>query len=313
MSENNSILQVTDVTKTFKVGEQDIQVLKGISFDMDDGDFVVLTGPSGCGKSTLLHIILGLEPPTSGKVVFASEDIYSYPNEDSRSEFRKKHVGMVYQQANWVKSLTVLENVAFPLMLLGHDDSFAFGKAMEVLHQVGMYDWRDYIPTELSSGQQQRISLARAIVNNPIIIVADEPTGNLDYESGKQMMELLRNLNTELGKAVIMVTHDLEYVKYANKAIRMLDGNLTDILEGEAKAKIFENVVKFKRFNNQEKLDSTEVADEVADKEKVVSEAPKVEDKKDTKSSNAKKPTSPSDEQQAEIKEEVATIMADTK
>lgn len=220
------IVEVKNVTKHFVVGNQDIQVLKGITCTIDMGDFTIILGPSGCGKSTLLHIILGLEGPSSGEVIFLGENIYANTDEDYRSNFRKKHIGMIYQQPNWIKSMNVVENVAFPLMLLGMDKQVALERAFEYLKKVQLAEWANYMPTELSSGQQQRIALARGLSNNPEIIIADEPTGNLDFKSGQDMMQLLKDLNTIDHKTVIMVTHDLEYLRFASKAIRMLDGNV---------------------------------------------------------------------------------------
>lgn len=226
MPNASNIIQVEEVTKTFVIGEQDVQILKGVSFSVKFGEFVIIFGPSGCGKSTLLHIVLGLEKPSTGKVIFLDENIYDDTDEDYRSNFRKKHIGMVYQQPNWIKSLNVGENVAFPLMLLGMEKNVAFEKSVEMLKKVQMDKWAKYIPTELSSGQQQRVALARSLINNPEIIVADEPTGNLDFTSGQDMMQLLHNLNTEQKKTIVMVTHDLEYLKFASSAVRMLDGKI---------------------------------------------------------------------------------------
>ena len=228
MPNQSSIIQVEDITKMFVIGEQEVQILKGVSFSVSFGEFVIIFGPSGCGKSTLLHIILGLERPSTGKVIFLDENIYDDTDEDYRSNFRKKHIGMVYQQPNWIKSLNVGENVAFPLMLLGMDKNIAFEKAIEILTKVNMEKWAKYIPTELSSGQQQRVALARSLINNPEIIVADEPTGNLDFTSGQDMMQLLHNLNAEQKKTIVMVTHDLEYLKFATSAVRMLDGKIVN-------------------------------------------------------------------------------------
>lgn len=229
MPDTNVIIKVEDIHKTFQVGDQQVEVLKGIEFEAMSGDFIVVFGPSGCGKSTLLHTILGLERPTNGRVLFFGEDMYLNTKEDDRSEFRKRHIGMVYQQPNWVKSLTVLENVSFPLLLLGVDKTKAQEKARWFLEAVDMANWADYVPTELSSGQQQKISLARSLINNPEVIIADEPTGNLDFASGQEIMSLLANLNSEQGKSIIMVTHDLEYIKYSKSVIRMLDGRVIGI------------------------------------------------------------------------------------
>jgi len=234
------LLTIDGITKTFHVGTQDVQVLKGISFTIEKGDFMVIFGPSGCGKSTLLHQLLGLEEPTTGSVTILGKNIYSGWIEDDRSEFRKEHIGMVYQQPNWIKSLTVAENVSFPLLLLGTEKAQAQTLALEELKVVNMQDWAGYLPGELSSGQQQKVSLARAMITNPEIIVADEPTGNLDFESGEELMKLLVPL-TQNGKTVIMVTHDLEYLKYATRALKMFDGLVTEHFEGK---NIIKNALK---------------------------------------------------------------------
>ena len=218
----NKIFLLEDIYKSFEVGNQQVEVLKGVSCDLDKAEFLILFGPSGCGKSTLLHTMLGLEPPTKGQVMFLGEDFYKY-DQDGRAEIRKKKVGMVYQQPYWIKALSVIENVAFPLTILGYNHSDSVKAAEEKLELVGMQDWRDYYPTELSSGQQQKVSLARALVNNPEVIVTDEPTGNLDTKSGEELMKLIKDLNDET-KTIVMVTHDLEYLSFASRILHMVDG-----------------------------------------------------------------------------------------
>lgn len=220
----NAVIQVQNVSKSFHVGKQDVPVLKNISFAVNPNDFCVIFGPSGCGKSTLLHTILGLEAPSTGICLFLAKNLYEGMDEDQRSDFRKNHVGMVYQQPNWIKSLTVLENVAFPLILMGKPKSESLDKAHTMLEVMGMGEWSSYAPTELSSGQQQKVALARALVTNPEVIIADEPTGNLDFESGQELMQLLVKLNKEQGKTILMVTHDLEYLKYAKTVVKMFNG-----------------------------------------------------------------------------------------
>ncbi len=265
----NTIIKVDNVSKSFHVGAGDVSILKNISLDISSGDFVIIFGPSGCGKSTLLHTILGLEPPNQGAILFLGNNLYERTSrtmitepstrryfikntqvidEDERSEIRKKHIGMVYQQANWIKALTVAENIAFPLQLLGHTKPEALTKAAEMLDMMGMSAWAAYIPTELSSGQQQKTALARALVTNPEFIIADEPTGNLDYESGQELMQILTKFNTELHKTILMVTHDLEYLSYAKTAVRMFNGEIVGTYKGERKNDLLKEL-KGKRGN----------------------------------------------------------------
>lgn len=230
-TEASKVIQVIGLKKDFTVGTQVVNVLKEITFEINRGEFAVIIGASGSGKSTLLHTLLGLEPPTAGSVKVLDTEIYDNTVEDDRSVFRKRHIGMVYQQPNWIRSLSVLENVAFPLILLGIDKTESTKRAWEAIFNVGMREWTNYKPTELSGGQQQKIALARALVINPEIIVADEPTGNLDYESGKNLMEMLVDLNNQ-GRTIIMVTHDLEYLKYCNTAVRIKDGMVQGVYRG---------------------------------------------------------------------------------
>lgn len=247
---SDTIIAVQHIYKSFHVGTQDVPVLKDISFEVKPLDFLIIFGPSGCGKSTLLHTILGLEKPSSGQVYFLGKNLYDGLTEDDRSDFRKQHVGMVYQQPNWIRSLTVVENVAFPLLLLGEDKYQRLKKAREILKVVEMIDWANYIPTELSSGQQQRVALARALVTSPKVIIADEPTGNLDYESGQELMQLLTRFNKERDNTIVMVTHDLEYLKFAKTAMRMFNGEVVGVYGEKDKEKLMTEI-KSKRGNSK--------------------------------------------------------------
>jgi len=235
----NPIIKVCHLFKSFTVGDQQVKVLKDLNFEVKTNDFLIIFGPSGCGKSTLLHTILGLEEPSSGTIYFKNENIYEQKTgylttDDDRADFRKQNIGMVYQQANWIKSLKVWENVAFPLTLMGVDFSTRQAQAKAVLNDVGMLSWADYLPSQLSSGQQQKVALARALISNSELIIADEPTGNLDFDSGKDLMNTLSSLNTNNHKTIIMVTHDLEYLKYAKTIIKMLDGQISEIYQGSS-------------------------------------------------------------------------------
>lgn len=220
------LVDAKNICKSFYVGKEETKVLKDLSVQIHEEDFLIIVGPSGSGKSTFLHILLGLEIPTTGELNFLGKDLYKDTTEDIRSEFRKQHIGMVYQQPNWIKSMSVIENIAFPLILRGYRRELAHEIAYGALQEVRMETHAYQPPTELSGGQQQRVSLARCIVHNPEIIVADEPTGNLDYESGQEVMTLLQSLNVKDKKTVIMVTHDIEYIKFANCAVNIFDGKV---------------------------------------------------------------------------------------
>ena len=234
---NGVLLKVEEVKKNFFVGGQDLSVLKGISLSVDRGDFAIIFGPSGCGKSTLLHAILGMEPPTSGKVWLDGTDIFQM-NEDDIVRHRKERIGIVFQQSIWIKSLNVIENVSVPNRLKGMGKEEAEGLALETLKTLKLENWAGHHPLELSSGQQQRVSLARALTIDPLMIVADEPTGNLDTVSGDELMNLLFDLNKEKGKTVVMVTHDLEYLRYANKLFHIVDGELVEEMDNKGAAKL---------------------------------------------------------------------------
>ncbi len=225
MNDQGPIIKLREVFKEFAVGSQMVQVLKGIDLSINPGDFFIIFGPSGSGKSTVLHTILGLEKPTSGQVEVMGKN-FERMAEDDIANFRKYRMGTVYQQSYWIKSLNVLENVSFPMFLLGHLPNNVYAKAVEMLKIVGMEAWKDYYPSELSAGQQQKISLARALMNDPLILIADEPTGNLDTKSGEELMMLLADLNKTQKRTVVMVTHDLEYLKYATRMVRIVDGKV---------------------------------------------------------------------------------------
>lgn len=218
------ILSVESVFKSFPTAIQPTPVLKDISFKITQGEFIIIFGPSGSGKSTLLHAMLGLEAPTKGKVVLGANDLYRL-SEDQRSRLRKKFIGMIYQQPLWVHSLNVAENVSLPLMLMGQLYETANQEALKALQAIGMQEWAQYLPAELSSGQQQRIALARALIMKPSVIVADEPTGNLDFDNGTALLQKLQKIN-QVGTTVIMVTHDLGYLSYADRAFEIVNGQL---------------------------------------------------------------------------------------
>jgi ABC-type lipoprotein export system ATPase subunit/ABC-type lipoprotein release transport system permease subunit len=227
---SNIIVTSTNLWKSFETGDQYTTVLKDISLEINKGEFVILFGPSGCGKSTFLNTLMGLEHPDKGDIKFMGMDIWNL-NSDDRAGIRKSNVGIIYQQQNWLKSLDVLDNVSLIGSLLGYDKNEAEALAMEKLKLVGMTHRAHYKPYELSSGEQQRISLARSLMSDPSLIIADEPTGNLDVKNGLKVMNILKSLTKEENKTILMVTHNPEYLEFADRVLFMLDGRIRkDIL-----------------------------------------------------------------------------------
>lgn len=222
-----SVIEITSLSKLFTVGQYEVKALGPIDLKLYSTDFTIIYGPSGCGKSTLLNIICGLEPPSTGKVMVRDTDVYSM-DENARADFRARKFGIVYQMPYWVKSLSVLENVAIPLLLQKTPTDYAYSRAQESIDRVGMKGFEKHVPTELSGGQQQKASLARALVTNPWIVIADEPTGNLDTKSAAEVIQLLMDLNTKSKRTIIMVTHNLDYLPYATRTISMVDGVIAE-------------------------------------------------------------------------------------
>lgn len=219
------IILAEHLNKTFIVGKNKINILKDVNVEIFPQEFIVILGPSGSGKSTLMNSILGLEPPTSGKVMVKNENLADKkPN--VLTKFRFRFFGIVFQRPEWVRSLTVIQNVALPLALNNVSKKERNDRAMERLREVGMDDHADYFPTELSGGQQQKVTLARALINNPDIIVADEPTGNLDTKSADRVMNMFKELNEKQNKTILMVTHNIDYVRYASRTIYIRDGKV---------------------------------------------------------------------------------------
>jgi putative ABC transport system ATP-binding protein len=221
--ETGPAILVRGLKKSFHVGENDIPVLHGIDLSIDRGEFVMLVGPSGCGKSTLLHIIYGLEAPTEGTVVVRGRDIWE-ETKNWRAHFRNQKIGFIPQQPFWIKSLRVIENIAIPAVIAGEPFHKAVEKAAKLIELVGMEKWANYRPYDLSGGQQQKIAIARALLLNPVFIIADEPTGNLDQKAGENVLELIRDINTKFGMTTLMVTHNPSQYHFASRVVSMVDG-----------------------------------------------------------------------------------------
>ncbi len=220
------MIELKNIYKTYHQGEIDIPVLKDISLTINQGEYLAIMGPSGSGKSTLMNIIGCLDMPTSGSYFFDEEDILSF-DDVKMSEFRNKSIGFVFQSFNLLPRQSALENVELPLYYSGIKKKDRKPIAEEALRRVGLEDRMDFNPTQLSGGQKQRVAIARAIVNNPRIILADEPTGALDTKSGEQIMDIFASLNEE-GTTVVTITHEREIAQRASKIIVIRDGELSN-------------------------------------------------------------------------------------
>jgi putative ABC transport system ATP-binding protein len=235
-SNSSPLVVVEDVTKEYRRDEIVIPVLTGMNLQLEAGDYMALMGPSGSGKSTLLNLIAGLDKPTSGQVYVCGQDLGN-TSEGELAKWRSRHIGFIFQMYNLIPVLTAYENVELPLTLTPlrrHQRAEQVRTALEV---VGLSDRMDHYPRQLSGGQEQRVSIARAIATDPTLLVADEPTGDLDVKSGGEILDLMSRLNEEFEKTIIMVTHDPQAAKRAKRTLRLDDGVLvSDTLRGEVGA-----------------------------------------------------------------------------
>lgn len=219
------MIKTENIWKTYKLGEVNLTVLWGVSLVINKGSFVAIMGPSGSGKSTLLHIIGALDVPSQGKVFLEKQEI-SKVSEDTLAKIRGQRIGFVFQQFNLLPNLTALENVILPMVFQGTNEKQRIERAKKLLTDMGLEKRFNHKPNELSGGERQRIAIARALANNPDIIVADEPTGNLDSSTGKKIMEIFINLHKEEKKTIIVVTHDPNIAGYAEETIHIKDGRI---------------------------------------------------------------------------------------
>jgi ABC-type lipoprotein export system ATPase subunit len=219
------LVEVSNVEKNFSSQSESVTALKKTSFDIDTNTFTIIYGPSGSGKSTLLNILSGLQHPTHGTVKVQGTDIYKL-KPDELAKFRANEIGIVYQNSYWVKSLSVIENLSLPLYFLGYNKKNSKKMALEALEKVDMGRYANKSPVVLSGGEQQRIAMARALVNDPQIIIADEPTGSLDSKNGAKIMSTLQSSLTEYNRTVILVTHNIEYLPLADRLLNINDGEV---------------------------------------------------------------------------------------
>lgn len=222
-----TIVKAENIEKFFGEGENETCVLNNICFEIKEGEFVSIMGPSGCGKSTLLYLLGGLDTPTDGTIFINDKDINKLKDKE-KSKVRRSNIGFVFQFYNLVQNLTVEENILLPITMDGKKASSYERELDEILKIVGLTNKRKAIPSKLSGGQQQRVAIARAIISSPSIIFADEPIGNLDSKSGKEIMELFKSINKEKGITILQVTHSEEAALYGNRIIRLSDGRIIE-------------------------------------------------------------------------------------
>lgn len=218
------ILRVENLCKVYGQGENTVRALDGVSFSVEKGEFLAIIGPSGSGKSTLLHILGGVDTPTSGKVMMNGQDVYRQ-SDDNLAIFRRRHVGLIYQFYNLIPVLNVRENITLPLLMDGRKVNE--NKLDEMLKVLKLKGREKYLPNQLSGGQQQRVSIGRALINEPSVILADEPTGNLDSKNSREIVELLKYYNREYNQTLIVITHDEDIALQADRIISIEDGKIT--------------------------------------------------------------------------------------
>lgn len=220
-----ALIELKNLTKTYGSGDHLFQALKGINLNINDGEFVALMGPSGSGKSTTMNITACLDTPTSGSYLFKDVAVESLSNQQ-RTLLRRNYLGFIFQGFNLLSRTSARENVELPLIYRGDTPKSRRIAAEKALEKVGLLNWKNNHPNQLSGGQQQRVAIARAIVTEPSVLLADEPTGNLDSKNSKDIMSLLTNLNQDLGITVVMVTHETEMAEYASRIVHFLDGSI---------------------------------------------------------------------------------------
>ena len=228
---SNIIINIKEVWKIFKIGSVEVHALRGLNLEVEKGDFIAIMGSSGSGKSTAVNMIGCLDIPTKGTILLGGEDI-SLMSESDLAQIRGKKIGFVFQQFNLIPTLTALENVTLPMIFQGTDSEERITRAKELLRLVGLEDRIYHRPTEMSGGQQQRVAIARALSNDPEIILADEPTGNLDHKTSLEIMCLLKELHHK-GKTIITVTHDPEVGEYAERVDMLMDGKIVKTRKGK--------------------------------------------------------------------------------
>lgn len=227
-SEKDTVITVKDLYKVYRIGENRVKALNGVSFTINRGEFCAIVGASGSGKSTLLNMLAGLEKPTKGEIIIAGEHMEK-KTENQLVKFRREHIGFIFQSFNLMGTMNAVENVALPLTFQGISKKERIKRAKKMIHLVGLDKYWDHRPNQMSGGQQQRVGVARALVVHPEIIFADEPTGNLDSNTSQEIMNLMQNVVRKRNQTLIMVTHDNYLAGFADKIIRIKDGKIVDM------------------------------------------------------------------------------------
>lgn len=244
---DKAVISVRDLYKIYRVGESKVRALNGVSFDIHRGEFCAIVGTSGSGKSTLLNMLAGLEKPTKGTIVIAGEHMEK-KNENQLVKFRREHIGFIFQSFNLLPTMNAQENVALPLTFQGMDKTKRLKRAKAMLDLVGLKSHLKHRPNQMSGGQQQRVGIARALVVNPEIIFADEPTGNLDSNTSNEVMNLIKKIVREKNQTLVMVTHDDHLATFADRIFRISDGKIVSIIDN----RVSENTTEGK-FDQEEK------------------------------------------------------------
>lgn len=235
--ESDIVISVKDLYKIYRIGDNKVKALNGVNFTIKRGEFCAIVGTSGSGKSTLLNMLAGLEKPTKGEIVIAGEHMET-KSENQLVKFRREHIGFIFQSFNLMGTMNAVENVALPLTFQGVSKKERIKRARKMVHLVGLDKHWDHRPNQMSGGQQQRVGVARALVVNPEIIFADEPTGNLDSNTSKDIMNLMQTVVREQKQTLIMVTHDNNLASFADKIIRIVDGKIVDMIDNTNNSEI---------------------------------------------------------------------------
>ncbi|APM40793.1 ABC transporter ATP-binding protein [Clostridium kluyveri] len=242
MITKNLLLKINSIEKKYYIGKNEINALKNVSFELDKGEFIVVMGRSGSGKTTLLNILGGLDSPTGGKIFMNGKEVRDYHKEPYATEYRREKIGFVFQSYNLLKALTVEENVALPLILKNEKPLKIKERTAEILELVGLSKWHNHRSVELSGGQQQRVAVARALITSPAILLADEPTGNLDSQTSEEILQLIVNMKNKLNQSIVLVTHDPKVAAYGDRVLFFNDGEIVNEYRNQQDISINDNI-----------------------------------------------------------------------